>query len=548
MDFSIKSNRVLQFILIVFINIIFFSLSAYILPIRYSLNDDVAMSLFASGVSTGTPEPRLIFINFIYGFVLTIFYNLFPAIEWYAFFFGVIHIVSLSIIVYLFITLNKARLIKIVSIILLYVLELSIIQQFQFTTTAAIAAFAGILFLFKKKRNLNILGIILFIIGSLIRFQAAMLVMMLMLPFFIYEIFPKWRKNYKKIIYVSICICTAYIFQIIDGLAYKGDDWSYYTEYNLIRGQINDNPNSMKINFNELPEGITITDYYLLLMFFPDGKYINLPKLIEIKNLLNDVKLNEKFRNIWPSFYQYRRILILILALFISCFIQNNEKRSRIFIFLYLFFFFIVLSVISLDGILKRHVFISSLFPVLFFVYYIISVPPVADIYSKVQKVYRINTGIFAFIVIFLSLSFLNDVYRELMWNRYYEKTYLSEQNDILRKINNRNINVIPFAADLNTEFLCSPFEISKFFKGIAIYGGGWGTNIPYNKGRFESFLTLLEDDVYFFISVQNQGYVSLIQNAIMDHYNYENEVMLAYKTDNYLLLKFVRKEESDTL
>jgi hypothetical protein len=235
MNFSVKNNKIAQFLLILFVNIVFFCLAAYILPIRYSLNDDVAMSLFASGVYTGTPEPRLIFINVIYGLVLTIFYNLFPAIEWYAFFFSVIHITSLSIVVYLFIKSNKARPIKIVSIILLYVLELSNIQQFQFTTTAAIAAFAGILLLFRKKRNYIIFGISLFLTGVLIRFQAAMLVMLLMLPFFICDIFPKWKQNYKRIIYVSICICTAYIFQIVDSFAYKSDDWSYYTENNLIR-------------------------------------------------------------------------------------------------------------------------------------------------------------------------------------------------------------------------------------------------------------------------------------------------------------------------
>jgi len=548
MNLMIKNNKLVQFLLILFVNILFFSLSAYILPIRYSLNDDVAMCFFASGTYTGTPEARLIFINVIYGFVLTLFYNLFPAIEWYAVFFGIIHIISLSIIVYIIIASNKARLTKIVTVSLFYALELQNIQSFQFTTTAAIAAFAGIILLFEKKRVFPILGTILFIIGALIRFQAAMLIMLLMLPFFIYEIFPKWRKNFKKIIYASICICMAYIFQIADGLAYKSNDWSYYKEYNLVRGQINDNPNRGKINLNELPEGISIMDYYLLLMFFPDGKQIDLSKMKEIRNLFDDVKLIEKLRNIWPSLYdRYRDILLLIIALFILCFIMKNQKKARIFIISYLLLFIIVLSMISMNSLIKPHVFLSSLFPILFFVYYIISIPSVDNV-NKAQKANLINNSIFAIIALFLFIFFLNTVYRGVMWYRYYEKTDLSEQKDILRRINNRDFKLIAFAADLNTEFLCSPFEIKKFYKRMTIYGAGWCTNIPYNRGRFDSFLSLLEEDVYFFISVQNGGYVSLIQNSLMEHYNIENEVVLAYETDNYLLLKFVRKEESDTI
>jgi len=548
MTFPTQNRKTYIFLLIILCNIVFFSLAAYILPIRYYLNDDVAMCLYANGIYTGTPEARLIFINVIYGLVLKVFYNLFPAIEWYALFFSVIHVISLSIAAYFFIMSNKARPIKVVSIALLYVLELTIVQQFQFTTTAAIAGFAGILLLLERKRVFIVLGMVLFLVGALVRFQAAMLVMLLLIPVFVYKIFPDWKINIKRLLPAAVCICAAFLTQLIDSQAYKSGEWSYYTEYNKVRGQINDNPNSWKINLNELPEGISLTDYYLLQMFLPDGKYINLTKMQEIKGLIEDTKIVERLKNIWPSLNQYRIELIFIIVLLILSFIINIKKSRRIFISFCLIFYIMILSIISLNGLLKPHVFISTLFPVLFIIYYNINVPSVNNSSNKAQTTYQISIGIFTVAALFLSLNLLNNIRIRMTGIRYYEKTALLEQKEILLKLRNRDLKLITFADDLSTELLSSPFEIKKFFKGTAIYGGGWGTNSPYNINRFDSFLTLLEEKVYFFISVPRQQYVSLIQNALEEHYNCDSEVMLAYRTNNYLLVKFVKKEESDTI
>ena len=78
---------------------VFFIIAAYLLPIRFETNDDVVMLLLASGNITGTPEFFLVFINAIYGFLVSSLYKIFPFVEWYTLLFSFIHIVSISVLV-----------------------------------------------------------------------------------------------------------------------------------------------------------------------------------------------------------------------------------------------------------------------------------------------------------------------------------------------------------------------------------------------------------------------------------------------------------------
>jgi len=536
MDFSIKKDRVFQLLMILAFNIVFFSLSAYFLPANFEENDDVAMCLIASGAYTGVPEPRLVFIHYFYGLVLTFFYKAFREVEWYTLSFCVIHVISLTIIVYSFLKLNKSKLIKSVSLILLYALELTIIQSLQFTTTAAIAAFAGIILIFKRKRFYDVCGIILFFIGTFIRFDSAMLVMLLMLPFYVYKVFPDVKKNIKLIIPVAVCILGAFLLQVFDKQAYNVENWSYYRDYNEERGFILGNSGRVSI-INDLPNDISQVDYYLFLYHFIDGKFFNLEKLKEIRGLIADISFSEKSKNILPFINNYRWILSLIIISAGLFFFFAKKRKRKLFILFYLIYLFIIMLYITLDGRINQRVFMSIFFPVLYFLYY--KVP----IFSK--KGLNIT---YSFILILLSLLFIDNIYKIGRYRNYVKETVIKEQGALLQSVKNKNITLLGFAADLQSENLCGPFEISKYFRNFSLAGSGWTTNSPYNAGGFESYLSLVERDIYLFIASPNQFAIPLIQESLKNNYDCETEVALAARTDNYLLVKFVRKEESDTI
>jgi hypothetical protein len=528
MNFSIKNNKILQFTLILVFNILFFSLAAHFLPTSFEENDDVAMCLIASGAYTGVPEPRLVFIHYFYGLVLTLFYKAFRGVEWYTLSFCVIHVISLSVIVHSFLKLNKSKLIKGVSLILLYTLELTIIQSLQFTTTAAIAAFAGIMLIFEKKRFYGYCGIALFFIATFIRFDSAMMVMLLMLPFIMYKVFPDAKKNIKLIIPVAVCILGAFLLQVFDRQAYNVEKWSYYRDYNEARGFILGNPNRVLV-MNDLPDDISQGDYYLFLYHFIDGKFFNFEKIKEIRSLISDISFSEKLKNILPFINNYKWILSLIIISAGLFFFFANKRIMKLFVLFYLFYLFVIILYITLDGRINQRVFMSIFFPVLYFLYY--AVP----IFSK--KCLNIT---YSFILILLSLLFIDNIYKIGRYRNYVRETAIKEQRALLQSVRNRNITLLGFAADLQIENICGPFEISKYFKGFSQVGGGWFTNIPYNNGNFDSFLSLVEKDIYLFIAFQNQFAIPLIQDSLRNNYDCKTEVALAARTDNYLLIKFV--------
>jgi hypothetical protein len=361
-----NQTTVIKFLIILFLNILFFILSSYFLPVKFQTNDDAAMCLIANGTWTGTPETRLIFINVVYGIILSLFYKMFGEIEWYTVFFSIIHIISLSVIVYSFIKTDKAKPIKFITIILIYVLELTIIQNLQFTTTASIAAFAGTILLLTRKSVYNICGVILFIIGTLVRFHSGMLVMLLMLPCFYIQYFSD-EKNIKGLIYVVICIFSGFIFHIIDKQAYQVDEWSYYYEYNAARGYLLGNPNRYKI-IDNLPDDISKNDFTLFLAAFPDGKYLDLTKLLELKQLVTNISLIDKLKNIKQFIKEFIFILRLILISLVLL-ILSADKKYKIFFVLYFLFLILVYLYISFDGLIHHRVFLATLFPIIYFIY-----------------------------------------------------------------------------------------------------------------------------------------------------------------------------------
>ena len=85
--------RGLKYIVLAF-NIVYFTVLALALPLTFEENDDVMMAMIANGSYSGTPDCHLVYINVIYGWVLTLLYGLTRAIEWYTLSFAVLHVLS----------------------------------------------------------------------------------------------------------------------------------------------------------------------------------------------------------------------------------------------------------------------------------------------------------------------------------------------------------------------------------------------------------------------------------------------------------------------
>lgn len=82
--------------------IVIFLFLAWALSIRFESNDDVVMLMISSGAYSGTPDYHLVFINVIYGLLLKSLYFILPGLEWYTVLFCLLHIISFSLIFWIY--------------------------------------------------------------------------------------------------------------------------------------------------------------------------------------------------------------------------------------------------------------------------------------------------------------------------------------------------------------------------------------------------------------------------------------------------------------
>ncbi len=351
-----KHSTLSKCVLVLF-NVLFFCLAAYLLPILFETNDDIDMCLTANGCQTGTPDCHLIYPNALYGCFIAWLYTLTTAVEWYTVVFAMFHVISVSIIVWHILKLKQPPFLKILLLLFVYVIWLNLIIAFQFTTTAALLAIAGCFACLQGKRS-TVSGILLIIMASLVRFQAAGLVGLLFVPVVIFRNQFEWRKYIPYIILLSVVL----LLKRADGLFYQSTEWKNFTERNALRGGINDNPNFDKIDFEKLKEnGINKNNYLLLGWFMSDGATMGIEQLKTIKQILDEMPVEKKYDNA-NQLVLYRVPLALLLLFSLGLALSADKKSDRWFVVVQTFFFFATIIGLGFDHSVKYRVFLSAFF------------------------------------------------------------------------------------------------------------------------------------------------------------------------------------------
>jgi hypothetical protein len=493
------------------------------------------MLLFASGSYTGIPDAHLVYINYIYGLLLIGLYTIFPVIEWYTVSFCVIHILSLSVIIWTIVRSNKNFLLKIAFILVFYSIEIYSILLFQFTTTAAICAIAGLILLIDGRNILKALGIFLFVLAFMIRYEAASLVLLLTLPLFAWQLYL--TKSYKNIILpILVCILLAVFVKFIDYKIYSSDkNWKEYAEYNSIRGFINANPNRSKI-YDKLPEEVSDDDYFLLLSFFADGKTIGIDSLKQINEIKSKIALKEKLVNIYPSLRSHFKFFLPISIMFIFLIIGGFKQRYKsLFLIVYGLLYIILLSVLSWDVTLKDRVFFSTLYPVFFLLFYI------SDF--SFEKRF-ISIGI-AFCCLFFTVFLCRKIYKIKLVKDENNIRFIQERRPIMERAKEKNIILLSYAADLSPSY--NPFKISKLRCCKQSVALGWLVNIPLNNGIIDDYRDIVDANIGIFVSkVNEENIIPYLQRSLRHNYNYETELKYIDETEKYLLIKLIKKDGRD--
>lgn len=521
-----------KFFLILIINSILFVGAAWFLPIRFETNDDIIMLLFASGKYTGTPESHLVFINFIYGFFLSVLYNLTTKIEWYTLIFVIIHVLSLSVIIWTIINKKIKLIYKLFFIVLYLVIEIRLILLLQFTTTAALGSLAGIALVLKKKHYQKILGLALLLLSSFIRLDATLLVMLVVSPVFIPFIFKNNKFYFNKtmiflfiaIISMSFCKCIDYWYN------HNSLNWSNYTDFCKLRGQINDNPNADKI-IDNLPSGVSKTDYQLVLSFFLDPKIIDIEKIRLISQNIRRVEYEQKLNNIYFSFKAYSLLLVMFFALWVVILIGTKNKQCKYILYSGILTFLISLIYISLDGTLKYRVFLTALLPFIYLLFYSI------DNFKNYFLKYLFFLVVLCFTIL---ISYETNRIR-IRKNNFYKTVFVEQKNLLEKYLYTKRNTVLPLLGDFNIEYY-PPFLVSSQFCQQKILFSGWVTGIPYDNNNYTSHLDLV-DRIAIFLNKKNiKTILPFIIDGIEKNYNLAVDIRVEEKSKNYIIIKLARK------
>ena len=496
---------------------------ALLLPLGFEENDDVMMCMIANGSYSGMPDCHLVYINVLYGWVLAALYSLTTAVEWYTLSFAVLQILSVSVLVYcIWTTPNRARWERIVWLVILYVLWARIIVAMQFTTTAGIVCLAGCMLLLRESKKARWSGVFFVVTAALIRFMAAGLVGVLMAPIILYTYRLEWRK-YMAIVVMLTAVVGC---RMINHAVYDHDpEWRYFRTYNLLRAQLNDNPNAYKMTSAQLPEGIDPMDYQLLLRFIPDAEQIDLPAMRQLSATVGSVPFRQQVQNLL-RLDKYAVEVVILLALLILMILTTGNRSKYIFLILYTLFIIVLIVHVSLDGFLKNRVFICMLLPML-----------VTDFMLLPN-----TTGLKRRWGIGIAMTVLSAWYG---YQIYAESTTAAYNRYVWTHLQQPLLEYLPedaYVTTIGTSMMMeatNPWHVWPYaFRKHTL---GWMTWIPLNKPVGHSYRALLRDDMYIFTDVNYVHEHTALQRVgeqIYKHYGVPTEIVWKVRNGKYAVAK----------
>ena len=508
-------------------NTVFFAMMAWLLPMHYEENDDIVMCMIANGGLSGTPDGHLVFINALYGWIIAGLYRLTKIVEWYSLAFCILHILSMSVVIFIIIKDCKIRpLYKFLFVVFLYVFWIHIIIYFQFTTTAGLLCFSGCLALIQPSKKWRIIGVCAVFVASLIRFHVAGLVGLLCAPLLIMRLVQDKRFAY----WTMTVVFWGVLGHWADGLFYRQSDWMEYKNYNKVRGFINDNPNAY-LAVDVLPEGLEKEDYIQFCYFQGDPKIMTLTKLQEIQSkIIKGITRQNALSNL-SNLYEYRILISLLVLGYLVCIILSCRKSNVLLLSVLIVSFFIWVFLLLYLGVmatLKERVFFSMLLPEVFII---------MKSFSLIEtNRHDLFSGMFFLCVIAgLVLRCSYQDYKAFKWSTRTRNSFINFQMPLCEELENQD-HYIYFRC-CNIEYL--PVIHIKDF-GFRSVGFGWLTNIPLQKEILESHRDFVDSNVLYFGETDAPP-VALVER-IEKNYGIQNELIIENKNEYFALYKFVSK------
>jgi hypothetical protein len=214
--------------------------------VRFDVGDDPAMEMLASGYVTGHPSEYLVFVNVLIGFVLKALYLGIPIVPWYP-------LLLLATVIFCLAGITRLLLQEDIPDRFCWLSLFGIVfgtyflMHLQFTSTAYLLGLLG-MFIFSQRtsRRSLVLAVILIVLGSLIRFDSFLL---LLITTAAATWFLSRRPWMDKAVFFAAILILSWSGRTFDHFYYdQQDDWRTYRQYNTLRGDLHSTP---KLTFSD---------------------------------------------------------------------------------------------------------------------------------------------------------------------------------------------------------------------------------------------------------------------------------------------------------
>jgi hypothetical protein len=535
---NLKNKQYIIFAALLFV----YLLSYFCHIINYETNDDSLMNMISSGYWLGEPNEFLVQINIFLSLFLKYLYAHFPSINWYFMMLFVTQFVAWNLILKALlektilgelIEKDKRFWLVIIAIVVLFTVPL--LLKIQFTSTAFLIGFAGLLTLWKIEKQAFLQQFIVFlciVMAGLLRFQVGLFILGVSLFFIDYQAV----RRYLFVIVFAI-IAVAFL-KLTHAVIYamtspSFEEWQQSNEQIMNNFNHNDAEHLTKAGFSE-------ADWRVFKSWFWfDGMVFNKEKIIRVATQLQRAATPIEIIKRGGRLLIDQSISLAILAVLIAFFYRQTKSKVLQIRSLAFFGFigFFLLFLIVFQRIPTR---VTTPTFLLVFLFLLLNIDYEALIQLNFATIKKISLTIFTFTALAQAVNIFgiikeNVAYRSAFTNH---QTLFSSHRDQLFLGLGSEVPMEGMPMELNpvsySSFNFLPLGWSEFTPPFNTFFTKWHINhLPFE---------LLKNDI--FIVGQKEGFNDDLKAFYEQHYQRKIKVVESPSISNDIFIEQIRPEQ----
>jgi hypothetical protein len=356
------------------LNLAAFLFRIIVFDIKYEVSDDYITDAVLSGAYGLGYDPHLLFGNSILGYFLVFLYKIIPTISFYFILLILLGFISCTVVLYLLFKKKVNVLNLCLAIIFLAFSTDDLYVLIQFTKVAAAAGIAGGLLILHglweakdHKKLIVILGTLLLLAGSMVRFELYLIFGAFLVIAFIYNVFLRYsdidknerfnafKKEIKGVLFrFGVCVgiigLMFGVYYLGEGLKNVDKTYSDFNTYKHIRSNLTDKvkPYYEDVENEYKKLGLDFVDYAMLNSWIFDDRDVYPDEtLIKVAELQDKQVASRPVTYVDVIIYTFIRGVLgypVAFALYLPALIALVSNKKRLYSLILLLAAFVMLA------------------------------------------------------------------------------------------------------------------------------------------------------------------------------------------------------------